>query len=762
MNSNHNNHQRRIALSSDAVSAMLQGHRSVAFPKSPLVVQLSARTHEAEWDADEQQRARRQRRSSEDNDDDFRRRMVWVEDATSRVRARLVGPALSLVTASSSSSSCLPCRALVKGYVTCEVNPGNPRPVLFLADIQIIAARYQDSGSSGGTTRPAATVPQSRVPGGTIFEFLHCGMADSLTLSQLGTADGDCAVVSRFLEHVRAVETLQSSSWGTPPIVPMASSSSSSSSSGSMASNSSSLPAAPPPAPGGDSSPGRARTAFAAAVGEFELSQLDRQAATLAAHVSRSPDQAELVVSQHRQAVMAAMRHGAAAGSVASSFTASNSNALTVEVLCEWHKTACQGLIKSTAGQTRTNAVRVGHVTFRPPADVRSDLVKVCTGLSVIEARLRTLDATSTASGRNSNHHNSHTLGSRAALYASIVFFAVVDTHAFSDGNGRLARIAANYALRRFGFPVPVALFATPSQRKEYTQATVQTRRNLYLLARGNVTNETLLEAFAVAGAFTPLLKLFLDRMEKAVVELTNLVQDKQRVVQEEAHHQAAREFRERAAQGTCLICFDDAPNITTLCCGKAVHLNCMAEWLASKTSCPNCRGEFPPLPHRIGRQPVVEEDNDEDENTTSASDDEDDQDNNSTMSDQEAGSTSSTTSEGRRLMAGFSEASRRIDELAQLVGAYEAPDDTTSMDDDDDDDYPHRVAASPAAVGAAPMSTDDTVDDDDDTTEDDAPDPDKCRNCHNKAAQDCQNGLCGRCCPTVGQFQCARHGILE
>jgi fido (protein-threonine AMPylation protein) len=285
----------------------------------------------------------------------------------------------------------------------------------------------------------------------------------------------------------------------------------------------------------GSDSPGRAAgTAFAAAVEEFERSQLDRQSATLASHVSRNPDKAEAVVAQHRQAVAAAMRFGAEAATAASS---SSSHSITVQVLCEWHRTACEGVIASTAGQIRDKAVRVGHVSFRHARDVRADLVKVCNGLSAIEARLRTLDVAGSLGGGHPSHT---TLGSRAALFASVVFFAVVDTHAFADGNGRLARIAANYALRRFGFPVPVALFATPSQRKEYTKATVQTRQNLYLLARGNVIEQSYLEAFAVAGAFTPLLKLFLDRMEKAVAELTNLVHDKQRLVQEEAHHQAA------------------------------------------------------------------------------------------------------------------------------------------------------------------------------------------------------------------------------
>ena len=56
----------------------------------------------------------------------------------------------------------------------------------------------------------------------------------------------------------------------------------------------------------------------------------------------------------------------------------------------------------------------------------------------------------------------------------------------------------------------------------------------------------------------------------------------------EEQEAQAAKQFREKAAKSTCVICLEDGPNIATLCCGKAVHLNCLAEWLVTKNSMKN------------------------------------------------------------------------------------------------------------------------------------------------------------------------------
>jgi len=54
----------------------------------------------------------------------------------------------------------------------------------------------------------------------------------------------------------------------------------------------------------------------------------------------------------------------------------------------------------------------------------------------------------------------------------------------------------------------------------------------------------------------------------------------------------AVRAARRDAQSQSCLICLDDGPNIGTLCCGAAVHLNCLANWLSngSALTCVQCR----------------------------------------------------------------------------------------------------------------------------------------------------------------------------
>ena len=57
---------------------------------------------------------------------------------------------------------------------------------------------------------------------------------------------------------------------------------------------------------------------------------------------------------------------------------------------------------------------------------------------------------------------------------------------------------------------------------------------------------------------------------------------------------QSDKKMREKAAAGSCYICFEDNPNIATLCCGHAVHLNCLSKWLEMHATCPQCRATIP------------------------------------------------------------------------------------------------------------------------------------------------------------------------
>ena len=224
---------------------------------------------------------------------------------------------------------------------------------------------------------------------------------------------------------------------------------------------------------------------------------------------------------------------------------------------------------------------------------------------------------------------------------------------------------------------------------------------------------DALLQAHQAVGCLQPIVALLLDRMYKAVTEFRTLLQERESAHSEEAESRMARRFRERAGAGTCLICLEDSPNIATLCCGKAAHLNCMAQWLSNNSSCPQCRASLPSVTLR----PVRNDDNSDHDDTT--------------------------------------------DDFFDTSSTTEMEDDTTTTDD---------VPMAPAA------STNNNNNNDDDTTTDDfdpfdtttssaSPPPQReqilsCSHCNNRAARDCSNHLCGRCCVLHGNWQCFRHAM--
>jgi hypothetical protein len=194
-----------------------------------------------------------------------------------------------------------------------------------------------------------------------------------------------------------------------------------------------------------------------------------------------------------------------------------------------------------------------------------------------------------------------------AVLFAAVAMFGIVDIHPFVDGNGRLSRIVANYALKQL--PFPINLFATPTQRNEYVVAIERTRHVLSInCAYGDVSRDDLIQVLKTTGVFGSLVQLLIDRVARAATALTATWEEKSGLAAEAAEAKAARRVRERASRGTCMICLDEKPNIATLCCGNAIHLNCCAEWLSGNNKCPICRHEMPSISRRVVRALEPEE----------------------------------------------------------------------------------------------------------------------------------------------------------
>ena len=56
----------------------------------------------------------------------------------------------------------------------------------------------------------------------------------------------------------------------------------------------------------------------------------------------------------------------------------------------------------------------------------------------------------------------------------------------------------------------------------------------------------------------------------------------------------------EQSLKESCLVCLEEDPNISTLCCGKPLHFNCMSKWLSRNSTCPQCRFHLPRPPRTV------------------------------------------------------------------------------------------------------------------------------------------------------------------
>jgi hypothetical protein len=283
-----------------------------------------------------------------------------------------------------------------------------------------------------------------------------------------------------------------------------------------------------------------------------------------------------------------------------------------------------------------------------------------------------------------------------------------------------------------------------------------------------------------------------LDRVSKACLELTRVCDEKYGFCVEAREAQAARRARERAAQGTCLICLDDKPNIATLCCGKATHLNCIAEWLSMShnSSCPVCRSTLPPVTQRVS---VIRRDNNNNHNHVN-------QDTESTIDvtestidvdiDNDDGQDQDESNESERILVRVFEnvfdtteedttTTQQEDAIdnennnnnnhtnAAAAAAMESTEDTTSTVETTDDTSTTTSGRRQEAPHPDPDTDDTTTTTEDDTTTLDAaapaaPPPQvlycNALYCHNRPAVDCSNSLCGRCCVLGGEYRCSRH----
>jgi hypothetical protein len=221
-------------------------------------------------------------------------------------------------------------------------------------------------------------------------------------------------------------------------------------------------------------------------------------------------------------------------------------------------KAAHAALIVVGGGQTRTTGVCVGNTRFSTHhRDVPAKLEELTNALSILTAR-NDLSAVAKAG------------------WAGVQFISL---HPFADGNGRIARALVNLFLARGGVPFVVGFAASDTQRDAYRAALIASHK------LGISRPFAAIAGTSVRRGWVALNALWASAKGPAVAAAGAI-----------SRSHSASAMRERARGDPCMICLDELPNCTLLCCGGIFHVRCLGRWLndSNRRTCPQCRAHVP------------------------------------------------------------------------------------------------------------------------------------------------------------------------
>mmetsp|Transcript_42322 Transcript_42322/g.101937 ORF Transcript_42322/g.101937 Transcript_42322/m.101937 type:complete len:675 (-) Transcript_42322:1417-3441(-) len=359
----------------------------------------------------------------------------------------------------------------------------------------------------------------------------------------------------------------------------------------------------------------RDQESYLSAVADFTQAQIDRQSVGLQTNTDKESAQGSAsVVSSHKNALTVVLLHAENAQMHHPTFEFPKK-----EFLFSWHALMCP--TNRQSGMFRTDEARLGNVVFCPSKDLSNEITSFGEAMEIFYNRWA--DRILMGMAPNCPSPMSHAKGGaderlvQSTYYgvalAAVMLYGVTDIHPFADGNGRMARICTNWILRRvLGLPFSVTLTATPQQRTDFVSSLKSGRHWISKVERKEAKPPS--DTEFVPGIFQRIIFMLLHRIAHAVHGCDQLVADKTRAATAIEEARIARVVRDRAAAQQCVICLEDHPNILTICCGHATHLNCLAEWLATATNCVACRKPLPGLQLTNGSSDQADETDDDNE----------------------------------------------------------------------------------------------------------------------------------------------------